>query len=154
MVLYLSGFQCATADIVDKCVVRVGTLEPASAPAWAYIFRFKGGEELFDMSPNATSIRGVPGIYDLFEAGFKLDNGIKYLHKSEGEGALEKRAYKENPGHKVVAILFRGQGGAILEINLKGQTTVIRVDLKIGNADVTLWSNNNDAEADKRPDAK
>ena len=144
----------ANADTVDSYVIRNGTLEPNPGPGLGYIFRSKNEKEIFDISPHSNTSRGIPGLFDLVEVGFKLSNGAKYFYKNESVEALKKRAIAENPGAKGDAFLFRGIGGAIIEIKLNGKTPVIRVDIKSGNSEVTLWSNIEETEPPKKGEDK
>ncbi len=152
--VFVGSFNGARADTVDSYVIRSGTLEFNPDAGFGYIFRFKDEKEIFDLSPHSNTIRGSPGLYDLVEVGFKLDNGAKYFYKDKPMNAVKERAIAENPGAKGLALLFRGIGGAVIEIKFKGKTPVIRVDIKSGNSEVTLWSNIEETEPPKKSENK
>ena len=135
------GVGMSQADEIEKYVIKTGTLEPVPLPKYGYLFVSGSEERFFDMGPNGRSIRGTFGMDDLIQGGFKLDNGKRYLRDGEKGGELERRAASENPGSKVVAMLFRGEAGNILEVKVKGKTPVYRIDIKIGDREVTLWAN-------------
>ena len=156
-ILYLCWFACVhlsigKADEITQYVIKIGTLEPAARPQYGYYFVSGDEKQFFDTGPNAVSARALTGIYDLSRAGFRLDNGKEYLQHGEREGELNARAVRENPGAKVFAIIFHGEGGSIVEIKVEGKTPVCRIDLRIGDKDVTLWANREKVdEAPKEP---
>lgn len=143
LVIILKVVNPIAAQEIKTFRARLGSLEFAPLPEVGYIFRFGPETETFRPQNHLSSkgvelkFRIIPG---LDEIGFKLDNGIEYVYGSTSALATGQRALQEYPRHRVVSMLFEGEGKSRLEIMLKGKTPVIRVDLQVGERKLNLWS--------------
>lgn len=113
-----------------------------------YIFRSGKDEEVFDVSllgvaaSEGTELyRGWPGPRGLVEIGFRTSGGAFYKYGAGSKGAAFQRFQKEKPGEAIECLIFDGEGGHRVEIKIKGQTSICRIDIRLSKGWLILWSN-------------
>ena len=125
--------------------VRFGTLEHHHDRERNYVFRWEGGEQVFDTSLNAFLLAsGVefPGLPDLKLVGFKTARGKTVKFGVLSPDRMERRFSNEHPGETIESLVFEGFLKEDLVVRVSGSTPVCRVDLADDGGGVTvLWKN-------------
>jgi len=129
----------ARAQEIEAYQIRSGTLE---INGWSYIFRSGPTVETFNWLLNSgVTEPGRPGPRGLREIGFRTKSGDLHEYLRETKDQVVKRVMEKRPEEKIVSLIFEGKSGHRVEIKLEGRTPVYRVDLRIADVPVILWSN-------------
>ena len=123
---------------IESCDIQVGTIEMTENPM-GFIFEAGGKRELYGANFGSSKAKEFEEIPGLREVGFKLSSGEEFVDPKKPIQALWVEARRAHPGKAVIERIFEGGAGMRIGIPMKGRIGVVRVKLRIGEQEVTLW---------------
>lgn len=142
-VVSILGATCNGSDkMITAFKVQHGTLERNSDIKRRFVFRVGEKErEVFDLSILDKSGTQFPGLPDLREIGFRCKSGKLFEYGKVSKNTFVEQFAKSHPDEELKALVFEGVTGQKIKIEIKGRTSVFRIDIKLDDRNITLWSN-------------
>jgi hypothetical protein len=121
--------------------IKVGTLELTNDLRRFAIFKWDGGERVYDDSLSGAFDWQNAGPLGLQDIGFVSTSGKEYRYGKQGKAAFIASFVKEHPGESARILIFQGITGQTVDLKPSGPTPVYRVEVVVGGIKRFLWSN-------------